>query len=183
MGSGGGSKPPPPSLTLAQHRTTSHGTARQIGMLSSSQTSRGSCTDPRYKARATSAKNHAQAHAARSRYPLAHPRPHPAFRKPSPPASARPDHHRSRSERLRAAQRRCRSTWSRRRLPPRKLRRRGEAYRLVVPISPSKFGTAARFSPRRRLSSKLRPRGVVLDELGSGGPSNEAGLHHREHSS
>ena len=66
---------------------------------------------------------------------------------------------------------------------PRKLRRRGEAYRLVVPISPSKFGTAARFSPRRRLSSKLRPRGVVLDELGSGGPSNEAGLHHREHSS
>ena len=36
MGSGGGSKPPPPSLTLAQHRTTSHGTARQIGMRSCS---------------------------------------------------------------------------------------------------------------------------------------------------
>ena len=110
------------SSTLSDSRTTSHdiarhGTAdRHAQLLSSSQTSRGSCTDPRYKARATSAKNHAQAHAARSRYPLAHPRPHPAFRKPSPPASARPDHHRSRSERLRAAQRRCRSTWSRRRL-------------------------------------------------------------------
>ena len=87
------------SSTLSDSRTTSHdiarhGTAdRHAQLLSSSQTSRGSCTDPRYKARATSAKNHAQAHAARSRYPLAHPRPHPAFRKPCnlprPPQPAR----------------------------------------------------------------------------------------------
>ena len=77
---------------IASHRKASH--AAQL--LSSSQTSRGSCTDPQYKARATTAKNHARAHAARSRYPLAHPRPHPAPRKPCPPSSARPNHHWSR---------------------------------------------------------------------------------------
>ena len=104
------------SSTLSDSRTTSHdiarhGTAdRHAQLLSSSQTSRGSCTDPRYKARATSAKNHAQAHAARSRYPLAHPRPHPAPRKPCPPSSARPNHHWSRIKRPPAARRGCRST-------------------------------------------------------------------------
>ena len=119
MGSGGGLRPPPPTLALASHRhhTTSHCKAKHHAqLLSGSQRSRGSCSDHGYKARATAAKNPARAPAARLRYPLAHPRPHPAFRKPCPPASARPDHHRSRSKRLRAARRRCRSMWSRRRL-------------------------------------------------------------------
>ena len=91
---------------VASHRKASH--AAQL--LSSSQTSRGSCTDPQYKARATTAKNHARAHAARSCYPLAHPRPHPAPRNPCPPSSARPNHHWSRIKRPPAARRGCRST-------------------------------------------------------------------------
>ena len=91
---------------VASHRKASH--AAQL--LSSSQTSRGSCTDPQYKARATTAKNHARAHAARSRYPPAHPRPHPAPRKACPPSSARPNHHWSRIKRPPAARRGCRST-------------------------------------------------------------------------
>ena len=49
-----------------------------------------------------------------------------------------------------------------------------DALRLVVPASPSKFGTAFTFSPKMRLSLKLRPRAEGVDDHGRSGPSNEA---------
>ena len=112
-------RPPPPSLALTSHRIARHRIAR-YHML------RGCSAAPRRAAdhalirgtkRATSAKNHASADAARSRYLLAHPQPQHAAQTPCPPASARPDHHRSGSECLRAARRGCRSAWTPRRLP------------------------------------------------------------------
>ena len=74
MESGGGSRPPPPFSRshIASHHVASHRKASHAAQLSSSQTSRGSCTDPQYKARATTAKNHARAHAAAraTRWPI-----------------------------------------------------------------------------------------------------------------
>ena len=76
---------------------------------------------------------------------------------------------RARPSSLRARRGYRRSTGSK--LPARPHSCSREASRLVVPASPSQFGTAATLWPSRRVSSKLRPREEVLDLIA--GRSND----------